>query len=610
MCGIVAYLGNREAAPILLEGLKRLEYRGYDSAGLALHSGEGLLVSKTEGRVAELERKWLKRKGRFHSTCGIAHTRWATHGAPSDINAHPHLNQANNIALVHNGIIENYRPIRDFLEHEGVRFSSETDTEALVQLIGLLYKGDLRQAVQETLQTVEGTYGIAVIALSEPHQIVVARNGSPLLIGIKDQEFFVASDGAAIIEHTDKVVYLNDGEIATISPAGVETIGRNKSVIKKPVDQLQINQRDVELGEHPHFMIKEILEQPEALEECLRGRLQLSQNQIVLGGIQDHLAEIGRTRRFIITGCGTAFHAGLVGKHLIENLVQIPTEVEYASEFRYRNPVIDSDTTVIALSQSGETADTLAAVKEAKSKGAQVLSLVNVVASSIARETGRGVYLHVGPEIGVASTKAYLGQVATLTMLALTLGRQRQIDQVKFWHYLSALASLPNQIREVLKQSEKIREVADHFKDCRHWLYLGRGYNYATALEGALKLKEVSYLHAEGMPAAEMKHGPLALVDENMPVVFIATRNSQYNKIIGNIEEVRARKGRIIAVGTEGDNRLPDLADQIFWVPDVPEPLQPLLTVIPLQLLAYHAAVLLGRDVDKPRNLAKAVTVE
>lgn len=608
MCGIVGYTGFRQARPILLEGLKRLEYRGYDSAGIAIQCNGGVEVKKKAGRIANLESDI--RPDTLNGTCGISHTRWATHGDPTDVNAHPHLDDSGRIALVHNGIIENYQSLRTYLEHRGVEFKSETDTEVLVQLIGHFYSDDLETAVRAALRDVRGTYGVAVICSDEPGKIVAARKGSPLILGIGDGEFVVASDAAAIIQHMTQVIYLSDGEMATLWDDGFRTTTLDAVPVTKEVTELEMTLEDIELGQHEHFMLKEIMEQPVALEDCMRGRVNVQDGRIHLGGLAAMARELAQTKRLILTGCGTAWHAGLVGEYLFEDIARIPTEVEYASEFRYRNPVLNPGTVVVAISQSGETADTLAALREARDKGAIALGIVNVVGSTIARETDAGVYLHVGPEIGVASTKAYLGQVLVLAMIALFLGRRKDLSQPALQHYLEALDSLPEKIRRITAQSQEIRVVADRFKDAENWLYLGRGYNYPTALEGALKLKEISYIHAEGMPAAEMKHGPIALITKDMPVVFIATKNSQYDKIISNIEEVRARKGRVIAVATEGDTEITRLAEHVFYVPDVPEALQPMVTVVPLQLLAYHAAVLRGCDVDKPRNLAKSVTVE
>jgi glucosamine--fructose-6-phosphate aminotransferase (isomerizing) len=608
MCGIVAYTGTRVAHPILLEGLKRLEYRGYDSAGIAILNDHRIEMQKAAGRISVLESRLDY--GKLNGTTGMAHTRWATHGEPNDINAHPHLDATGRIALIHNGIIENYQTLRTYLEHRGVEFRSETDTEVLTQLIGHFYHGDIETAVRTALRDVRGTYGIAVLCSDEPGKIVAARKGSPLIIGVGDGEYVVASDAAAIIQHTSQVIYLNDGEMAVVSADGFRTTTLDALPVAKEVSELELSLEDIELGGHEHFMLKEILEQPDSMADCMRGRVNVADGRIHLGGIASFTRDLVRARRIILTGCGTAWHACLIGEYLFEDLARVPAEVEYASEFRYRNPIIEDGTVVIAISQSGETADTLAALREARDKGSLALGVVNVVGSTIARETDAGVYLHVGPEIGVASTKAYMGQVLVLTMIALYLGRRRNLSQTDLQNYLRALSDMPDNVRRIAAQSEQIRQVADKFKESENWLYLGRGYNYPTALEGALKLKEISYIHAEGMPSAEMKHGPIALITRNMPVVFIATKNSQYDKVVSNIEEVRARQGRVIAVATEGDTDIARLAEHVFYVPDVPEPLQPLVTVVPLQLLAYHAALLRGCDVDKPRNLAKSVTVE
>ncbi len=608
MCGIVAYTGFREARPILLEGIKRLEYRGYDSAGMAVLNRGGLKLKKSAGRVSVLEAGLTD--GEMSGTCGMAHTRWATHGAPNDLNAHPHVDGSGRIALIHNGIIENYRALRTYLEEHDVLFVSDTDTEVLVQLIGHFYEDDLEVAVRTALRDVHGTYGIAVISSEEPGKIIAARQGSPLIIGVGDGEYVIASDAAAIIQHTSQVIFLSDGEMATVSGDGFRTTTLEAMPVKKKVTELDVKLEDIELGGHQHFMLKEIMEQPEAIANCMRGRVDLAQGRILLGGLTDLARELVQTKRCILTACGTAWHAALVGEYLLEDLARIPAEVEYASEFRYRNPVIDPGTVFVAVSQSGETADTLAALREARDKGTLSLGVVNVVGSAIARETDAGIFLHVGPEIGVASTKAYIGQVMVLTMIALYLGRRRHLSQPDLQEYLAALDSIPQKIGQITAQSDAICQVADEFKDADNWLYLGRGYNYPTALEGALKIKEIAYIHAEGMPAAEMKHGPIALITKEMPVVFIATKCSQYDKVVSNIEQVRARQGRVIAVATEGDREIARLAEHVFYVPDLPEPLQPLINIVPLQLLAYHAAVLRGCDVDKPRNLAKSVTVE
>jgi len=608
VCGIVGYIGHKQAKPVLLEGLKRLEYRGYDSAGVALLSDGQLRTTRSVGRILALEEKL----GDVDSpaTAGVAHTRWATHGHPTEQNAHPHSDASGQIAVVHNGIIENYHSLRQYLTQHGIEFYGETDTEVLAKLIGHFYQGDIEQAVRTALAEVQGTYGLAVLCAHEPDRLVLARLGSPLIVGVGDGEYIVASDAAAIVEHTKQVIYLADREMAVATRDSFRSTTLDAVPVTKQVHQVDFDLQEIELAGYEHFMLKEICEQPECMRNCLRGRLLPREGRIHLGGIGEHVRELVQARRVIMTGCGTAWHAGLIGEYLLEDLARVVCETEYASELRYRNPLIGPGTIVIAISQSGETADTLAALRETKEKGAMVLGVVNVVGSSIARETDAGVYLHVGPEIGVASTKAFIGQLTVLTMLAIQMGRRRHLSQQRAAELIEALACVPDQIDQILLQSDHIRRVAEQCLDQENWLYLGRGYNYPIALEGALKLKEISYVHAEGMPAAEMKHGPIALISDGMPTVFVATRCSQYEKIVGNIEEVRTRGGRVIAVATEGDERLAELADDVFVVPDAPEPLQPLLTVVPLQLLAYHAAVLRGCNVDKPRNLAKSVTVE
>jgi glucosamine--fructose-6-phosphate aminotransferase (isomerizing) len=607
MCGIIGYIGDRQARPILMEGLKRLEYRGYDSAGVALVDG-GLSVHRCEGTIGRLETRLAGQPSL--ATLGIAHTRWATHGPPTEKNAHPHRDRSGRIALVHNGIIENHQPLRSFLAGKGVNCVSETDTEVLVQLIGLLYRGSLIDAVRDALKEVRGTYGIAILCSEEPDRMIVACKGSPLILGVGDGEYLVASDTNAIVQHTTQAIRLADGEIAVIDREGFETTNLNAAPITKEIEDIETSVEEIELGEFESYMLKEIFEQPKALADSMRGRLDLAENRIVLGGVAERTREIVRSRRLILTGCGTAWHSCLVGEYLFEELAQIPTEVEYASELRYRNPLIDEGTVVIAVSQSGETADTLAALREVKEKGALAVGIVNAVGSAIAIETDSGIYTHVGPEIGVASTKAYTGQIMVLTLLALYLGRRKHLSDVALETFLEYLSKIPEQIENILTQSDAIRSVAQTYIDRENWLFLGRGYHFPTALEGALKLKEVSYIHAEGMPAAEMKHGPIALITEEMPVVFIATRNSHYDKIRSNIEEVRTRGGKIVAVATEGDEEIVGRADHVFTIPHTLEPLEPLLAVVPLQLLAYHAATLRGCNVDKPRNLAKSVTVE
>ena len=622
MCGIVAYLGKKVAQPILIEGLKRLEYRGYDSAGVALLGSGTIRIKKAGGRISDLEE--ILDKPNRKEVLGLGHTRWATHGEPSTINAHPHLDYTGKIAVVHNGIIENYNTLKTWLETEGAKFISETDTEVIANLIGHFYaKGDdaegrkhsdgqnkFEWAIQRALCELHGTFGLAIVCSDFPDMLIGAKKGSPLILGVGDNEYILASDAAAIVEHTTQAIYLADNEMVTISPKGFHTKTIDNVTITKDLKQIEFSLEQIELGDFQHHMLKEIFEQPDALSTCMGGRIDTRGNKIKLGGIDSYLRDLTRTKRLILTACGTAFHACLVGEFLFEQLARIPTETEYASEFRYRNPIIEDGTVVISISQSGETIDTLAAVEEAKERGATVLGLVNVVGSTIARATDAGIYLHVGPEIGVASTKAFTAQVTVLTMLAIELGRRRHISSEETNKYINELSKIPEKISEILKQSDRIKEIASANIDKENWLFLGRGFNYPVALEGALKLKEISYIHAEGLPAAEMKHGPIALIVDGMPAVFIATAGPQYNKIMGNIAEVRARGGKIIAVATEGDENIKKCTDHLVTIPDVPELLQPMLTVIPLQLLAYHAAVLRGHDVDKPRNLAKSVTVE
>ncbi|MDY7009664.1 MAG: glutamine--fructose-6-phosphate transaminase (isomerizing) [Planctomycetota bacterium] len=614
MCGIVGYIGSKDARPILIEGLKRLEYRGYDSSGVAFVGDGQLHLCKSVGRIAVLEER-LDEVGIASGTVGIAHTRWATHGAPTEENAHPHTDCSGRIAVVHNGIIENYAALKQVLTDKGHTFRSETDSEVLAHLISEFYRadengGDLARAVRQALREVAGTYGLAVVCADDPETIVAARKGSPLIVGVGADEYIIASDASAIVEHTVNVVYLNDNEMVVIDRAGLRTLTIDNVPVSKQVQQIEWSLEQIALGRFDHFMLKEIFEQPEALRNSCRGRLNLREGRIQLGGI-DHLSrQLVKTRRIVLTACGTAWHAGLIGEYLFEDLARIPTEVEYASEFRYRNPIIEDNTVVIAVSQSGETADTLAALREAEQKGALTLGVVNAVGSTIARETDAGVYLHAGPEIGVASTKAFTSQLTVLTLISLCLGRRRFMPEAELRQYAEELDAIPKKIEQVLTQSDIIKQTAQECADKGNWLFLGRGYNYPVALEGALKLKEISYIHAEGLPAAEMKHGPIALISEGMPVVFVAPRSGTYDKIIGNIEEVRARGGTVIAVATEGDERIARYAEHVFYVPDCPAPLQPLLTVIPLQLLAYHAAIARGCNVDKPRNLAKSVTVE
>ncbi len=619
MCGIVAYLGKKSAQPTLIEGLKRLEYRGYDSAGVGLLSGGEIKVKKCSGRISALEE--ILDKADSNETLGIGHTRWATHGAPNSINAHPHLDYTGKIAVVHNGIIENYGTLKKWLESEGAEFASDTDTEVIANLIGYFYakskekensngQNRFEWAVQQALGELSGTYGLAILCSDFPDMLIGAKKGSPLILGVGDNEYIMASDAAAIVEHTKQAIYPSDNEMVIISSKGFRTKTIDNVTVTKELQEIEFSLEQIELGGFQHHMLKEIFEQPKALSTCMGGRIDTKEKKIKLGGIAGYLRELTRTKRLILTACGTAFHAALVGEFLFEHLSRIPTETEYASEFRYRNPIIEDGTVVIAISQSGETADTLAAIEEAKERGAVVLGIVNVVGSSIARTTDAGVYLHVGPEIGVASTKAFTAQVAVLTMLAIELGRRKNLSSIEAGTYIKELAQIPEKINRILEQSAKIKEIASANTRKDNWLFLGRGFNYPVALEGALKLKEISYIHAEGLPAAEMKHGPIALIVDGMPAVFIATAGPQYDKIIGNIEEVRARGGKIIVIATEGDENIKQHADHLIAIPDAPELLQPMLTVIPLQLLAYHAAVLRGHDVDKPRNLAKSVTVQ
>jgi glucosamine--fructose-6-phosphate aminotransferase (isomerizing) len=623
MCGIVAYVGRKVAQPVLIEGLKRLEYRGYDSAGIAVIDNKGELhIRKAVGRISVLEDVVTEKSPLPACSIGMAHTRWATHGAPTECNAHPHTDDGGRIAIVHNGIIENYSTLKKLLTEKGHTFQSQTDTEALAMLIGDLYTeikeknhvppgtSLLARAVQAALHEVEGTYGIAVVCHEEPDTLVVARKGSPLIIGVGKDEYVVASDASAIVEHTTQVIYLNDNEMAVLKPGSFRTTTIDDIAVSPVISQLENKLEEYELGSYEHYMLKEIFEQPTAVANCLRGRVDQREGRIILGGVSAYARQLAQARRFIVTGQGTAWHAGLVGDYLMEDLAKVVTEATYASEFRYRNPLVEENTVVVAISQSGETADTLAALREGKEKGALSVGVVNVVGSTIAREVDCGIYLHAGPEIGVASTKAFTCQCVVMTLLALYVGRRKFMSQQQCQELIDSLCAIPDQMRKVLEQNDLARQIAERFIDRENWLFLGRGYHYPVALEGALKLKEISYIHAEGMPAAEMKHGPIALINEGMPVVFIATQGSQYEKVISNIEEVRARGGRIIAVATEGDANIRRYSDHVIYVPDAPEPLQPLLTVVPLQLLAYHAAVARGCNVDKPRNLAKSVTVE
>lgn len=614
MCGIVGYIGKREAFPILIKGLKRLEYRGYDSAGVALiNDRQEMNVYKAKGKVSDLE-DFVAHKD-ITGTAGIAHTRWATHGEPCQVNAHPHYSSSGNLALIHNGIIENYAALKEKLKRKGYTFKSGTDTEVLVQLIEFVQESKhlpLLTAVEIALRSVVGAYAIAVLDRRQPDQIIAARKSSPLVVGIGDGEFFLASDASPIIEHTNKVVYLDDEEVAIIRPdEELKIVNLHSVEITPEVKTVDMELGQLEKGGYPHFMLKEIFEQPDCLNDCMRGRVNAEADNIVLSAIIDHKERLLQARRFIIVACGTSWHAGLIGKHLIENFCRIPVEVEYASEFRYRNPVIDEHDVVIAVSQSGETADTLAAVELARKHGAFIYGICNAVGSSIPRNTDTGSYIHVGPEIGVASTKAFTGQVTVLTMLALCLAKEKQtIDDTLYLQLVHELSLIPEKMKCVLEMNTKISQLSRIFTYAHNFLYLGRGFNYPVALEGALKLKEISYIHAEGYPAAEMKHGPIALIDAEMPVVVLATHNAMYEKILSNIQEIKARKGKVIALVTEGDEEISRLADDVIELPKTTECLEPLITTIPLQLLAYHIAVCKGKDVDQPRNLAKSVTVE
>ncbi|MDQ7013287.1 MAG: glutamine--fructose-6-phosphate transaminase (isomerizing) [Planctomycetota bacterium] len=609
MCGIIAYIGSRPAEPLLIEGLKRLEYRGYDSSGIATIEKDTVRVARSVGRVGELE-EHLDGLGGHSGTLGIAHTRWATHGSVTEANCHPHRDDRHGIALVHNGIIENYSSLRIYLEERGHTFTSETDTEVLVMLIGELYEDDLERAVKAALREVTGAYAIAVVCEKEPDTLVVARKGSPLMVGVGNGEYVVASDASAIVAHTSQAFPLEDYNVVRISREGFHTSTIDDAPVTPEISQLELDLEQIELGTYSHFMQKEIFEQPKVLATTLRGRIERNEGRIVLGGLAKFSKELVKARRFILTAQGTALHAAMIGEYLLEDLAKISAEVEFGSEFRYRNPIIEENTVVVGVSQSGETADTLSAVIEAKDRGALSLGVVNVVGSSMARETDAGVYLRVGPEIGVASTKAFTGQVMVLTMLALHMARRRFMAPEVCARCLDQLATVPEKIERALETNDRVRQVTERYVDRDNWLFLGRGYNYPTALEGALKLKEISYIHAEGMPAAEMKHGPIALIDDGMPAVFIANQGRQYEKVMSNIAEVRSRGGHVIAVATEGDTEITKVAEEVLFIPECEEFLSPMLAVVPLQLMAYHAAVLRGHDVDKPRNLAKSVTVE
>ncbi len=610
MCGIVGYIGEKNCVPILINGLKRLEYRGYDSAGIGIINNGNSEVVKNKGKVSVLE----ENVNNLHLTAniGIGHTRWATHGIPNEINAHPHSNESGSLFLIHNGIIENYRTIKTDLQNLGYKFKSDTDSEVLVHLIDhFINKGyDLCKSVQFALNEVVGTYGIAVIYNNEPDKLIVARKGSPLVVGLGENENFIASDVSALLSYTKQIVYLDDGELAVITKDGFTVKTISDKEIQKEVHEISISLEEIDKGGYPHFMLKEIMEQPDSVWNSMRGRLLHEEGTAKLGGISEVIDRLVNSKRIILSACGTSWHAALVGEYMIENLTRIPTEVEYASEFRYRNPIISKDDTVMMISQSGETADTLAALREAKNRGALVLGICNVVGSTIARESVAGVYIHAGPEIGVASTKAFTSQLVVLALITLLVARKKNLSAAEGRVIVEALQDLPEKVYQCLKLNETIEQIANEFKDASNFLYLGRGYNFPVALEGALKLKEISYIHAEGYPAAEMKHGPIALIDENLPVVFIAPKDSTYEKVISNIEEVKARGGRLIAIASENDNDIDELVDYSVKIPDTVEMLRPILTSIPLQLLAYHIAVKKGLNVDQPRNLAKSVTVE
>lgn len=614
MCGIVGYLGKKDAYPVLIKGLGRLEYRGYDSAGLALlNSDGGLDVYKTKGKVKDLD-TFCKDKN-ISGTVGIAHTRWATHGEPSSVNAHPHYSESKNLAIIHNGIIENYADLKKKLQSKGLTFRSDTDTEVLVQLIEYIQnkkKLDLLSSVQVALHEVIGAYSIALLDKREPDQIIAACKQSPLVIGVAEDEFFLASDASPIIEYTDKVAYLEDGSIAVMKRGeNLKVVDILNRELFQKIQTVDLNLGQIEKGGYPHFMLKEIFEQPECLTNCMRGRINVEATNVTLSAVIDYKERLLAAKRIIIVACGTSWHAGLIGKQIIESLCRIPVEVEYASEFRYRNPVVTDNDVVIAISQSGETADTLAAVKLAKQHGAFIYGICNAIGSSIPRATDTGSYIHVGPEIGVASTKAFTGQVIVLTMLALALAKEKHtIDEDVYTKIVKGLSNIPEKMEETLKLNDRISRLSRIFTYARNFLYLGRGYSYPVALEGALKLKEISYIHAEGYPAAEMKHGPIALIDSDMPVVVIATRNAMYEKVLSNIQEIKARKGKVIALVSKGDETISKIADEVIELPDTEECLEPLLATIPLQLLAYHIAVCKGKNVDQPRNLAKSVTVE
>ena len=608
MCGIIGYMGKMQALPILIEGLKRLEYRGYDSAGVAIVNNGDILLEKTEGKIAQLEKHLIGKK--CPGTTGIAHTRWATHGEPNTVNAHPHMDCSNTIAVVHNGIIENYQVIKKHLLNKKHKFRTDTDTEVIAHLIEDFYEGSLEDAVQRAVAELEGTYGLVVLSRKEPSKLVGVRNGSPLVVGVADDEYFLASDVSAILKHTRQVVYLDDKEMAIVEPSGFKTVTIENVAVDKEIEKVDWDLETIEKGGFPHFMLKEIFEQPETIQNATRGRLVFEAGDAHLGGLNIAERELRELKRLVLLGCGTSWHAGMVGEYVIEEQARVPVEVEYASEFRYRNPIMDRNTVTVAISQSGETIDTLEAMREAKRKGSAVLGVCNVVGSTIARESDGGVYIHAGPEIGVASTKAFTSQISVLTLIAVLLGRMRGMSRGKGQRIIESVYRLPDQVQEILDKNDQIYEIAKAYCNDNNFLYLGRGANFPVALEGALKLKEISYVHAEGYPAAEMKHGPIALIDKNMPVVVICPKDNAHSKILGNIAEVKARKGRLIVIANEDDVEATGPADHVITIPKTMDALYPILSVIPLQLLAYHIAVLRGCDVDQPRNLAKSVTVE
>jgi glucosamine--fructose-6-phosphate aminotransferase (isomerizing) len=608
MCGIVGYMGRHQALPILIEGLKRLEYRGYDSAGIAIIDDGHILLEKTEGKISELEAHLAGKK--CPGVTGIAHTRWATHGEPNKKNAHPHIDCSGTIAVAHNGIIENYQILKKRLQDKGHKFITDTDTEVIAHLIEDHYTASLEDAVRKAATQLEGTYGIVVISKREPDKLIGVRNGSPLVVGVGDDEYFLASDVSAILKHTRQVIYLDDREMAIVEPKGFKTMTIENVTVDKAIHEVDWDLQMIEKGGFPHFMLKEIFEQPETIRNAMRGRLVHETGEARLGGLQEVMPKLREFNRLVLLGCGTSWHAALIGEYIIEEYARVPVEVEYASEFRYRNPIIDRGTVTVAISQSGETIDTLEAMREAKRKGSRTLGICNVVGSTIARESGDGVYIHAGPEIGVASTKAFTSQITVLSLFALLLGRMRGMSGAQGQEIIQALHEIPGQVQRILDKNDQIYEIAKAYCNDSNFLYLGRGSNFPVALEGALKLKEISYVHAEGYPAAEMKHGPIALIDKNMPVVVICPKDAAYKKILGNIAEVKARKGRLIVIANEDDTDASNVADHVIKIPKTLDMLYPVLAVVPLQLLAYHIAVLRGCDVDQPRNLAKSVTVE